>query len=104
MTYRKYSNFDKKKFIEEISFNLQKRSLQELTVEVFISMIKTAGSKRRSQIPSVRYQVSAFRCQVPVSKCQGFFLFVLFCFFLSGFSFTNIHESQDCREKERAFL
>ena len=25
-------------------------------------------------------------------------------FFLSGFSFTNIHESQDCRERGRAFL
>ena len=25
-------------------------------------------------------------------------------FFLSGFSFTNIHESQDCRGKRRAFL
>ena len=25
-------------------------------------------------------------------------------FFLSGFSFTNIHESQDCRGKGRAFL
>ena len=25
-------------------------------------------------------------------------------FFLSGFSFTNIHESQDCRGRGRAFL
>ena len=25
-------------------------------------------------------------------------------FFLPGFSFTNIHELQDCREKGRAFL
>ena len=92
MTYRKYSNFDKKKFIEEIYFNLQMHSLQELTVEVFISMIKSAGSKRRSQIPSVRYQVSAFRCQVPVSKCQVFLFFFCFVFFFLGFlsrTFTN---------------
>ena len=27
-----------------------------------------------------------------------------FFFFLSGFSFTNIHESQDCRGRGRAFL
>ena len=27
----------------------------------------------------------------------------LFCFFLCGFSFTNIHESQDCRGRGRAF-
>ena len=25
-------------------------------------------------------------------------------FFISGFSFTNIHESQDCRGRGRAFL
>ena len=29
---------------------------------------------------------------------------IMFLFFLSGFSFTNIHESQDCRGKGRAFL
>ena len=27
-----------------------------------------------------------------------------FFFFLSGFSFMNIHESQDCRGRGRAFL
>ena len=31
-------------------------------------------------------------------------LFVFFVFFLSGFSFANINESQDCRRKGRAFL
>ena len=37
---------------------------------------------------------------------QCLFLFCLFvCFyFLSGFFFTNIHESQDCRERGRAIL
>ena len=29
---------------------------------------------------------------------------IMFLFFLSGFSFTNIHESRDCRGKGRAFL
>ena len=29
---------------------------------------------------------------------------IMFLFFLSGFSFTNIHELQDCRGKGRAFL
>ena len=28
----------------------------------------------------------------------------VFFFFLSGFSFTNIHESQDCRGRGSAFL
>ena len=32
--------------------------------------------------------------------CQANFV----VFFLSGFSFTNIHESQDCRGRGRAFL
>ena len=30
--------------------------------------------------------------------------FLFFFFFLSGFSFTTIHESQDCRERGRVFL
>ena len=30
-------------------------------------------------------------------------LFFVFVFSLSGFSFTNIHESQDCRGRRRAF-
>ena len=33
--------------------------------------------------------------RIPVLSCN--------LFFLSGFSFTNIHESQDCRGRERAF-
>ena len=31
-THRKYTNFDKDKFIDEISFNLPKHNLQELTL------------------------------------------------------------------------
>ena len=31
-------------------------------------------------------------------------IFFFFSFFLSGFCFTTIHESQDCRGKGRAFL
>ena len=30
VTYRKYTNFDKDKFIDEISFNLPKHNLQEI--------------------------------------------------------------------------
>ena len=30
--------------------------------------------------------------------------FIFDFFFLSGFSFTNIHESQDCKGRGRAFL
>ena len=38
VTYRKYTNFDKAKFIDEISFNLPKHNLQELNLEAFITM------------------------------------------------------------------
>ena len=38
--YTKYTNFDKDKFIDEISFNLQNHNLQELTLEDFINMFK----------------------------------------------------------------
>ena len=43
--YRKYTNFDMDKFIEEISFNLAKHNLQELTREAFISMFNTVFEK-----------------------------------------------------------
>ena len=45
-TNRKYSNFDKDKFINEISFNLPKQSLQELTLEAFLSMFETVCEKQ----------------------------------------------------------
>ena len=45
VTYRKYTNFNKGKFIDEISFNLTKHNLQELTLEAFISMFKTVFEK-----------------------------------------------------------
>ena len=45
VTYRKHANFDKNKFIDEISFNLTKHNLEELTVEAFISMFKTVFEK-----------------------------------------------------------
>ena len=45
ITYRKYTNFDKDKFIDEISFNLPKHNLQELTLEAFISMFKIVFEK-----------------------------------------------------------
>ena len=42
-----------------------------------------------------------------LSQCchayQQLIFFYLVFFFLSGLSFTNIHESQDCRERGRAF-
>ena len=40
LTYRKYTNFDKEKFIDGISFDLPKHNLQELTLEAFINMFK----------------------------------------------------------------
>ena len=43
--YRKDTKFDKYKFIDEISFNLPKHKLQELALEAFISMFKTAFEK-----------------------------------------------------------
>ena len=45
VTYRKYTNFDKEKFIDEIYFNLPKHILQELTLETFINMFKTVFEK-----------------------------------------------------------
>ena len=45
VAYRKYTNFDKDKFIEEISFNLQKHNFQELSLEAFISMFKIISEK-----------------------------------------------------------
>ena len=45
MIYRKYTNFDKDKFIDEISFNLPKHNLQELSLEAFISMFKIVFEK-----------------------------------------------------------
>ena len=45
VTYRKHTNFDKDKFIDEISFNLTKHNLQQLTLEAFISMFKTVFEK-----------------------------------------------------------
>ena len=46
VTYRKYTNFEKGKFIAEISFNLPKHKLQELTLEVFIRMFRIVFEKR----------------------------------------------------------
>ena len=45
VTYRKYPNFDKDKFIDEISFNLPKYKLQGLTLEAFIIMLKIVFEK-----------------------------------------------------------
>ena len=48
VNYREYTHFDKDKFIDEISFNLAKHNLQELTFEAFISMFKAAFEKHAS--------------------------------------------------------
>ena len=45
VTYRKYTNFDKGKFIDEISFNLRKQNLQKLALEAFISIFNTVFKK-----------------------------------------------------------
>ena len=45
VTYKECTNFDKDKFIDEISFNLTKHNLEELTFEAFISMFKTVFEK-----------------------------------------------------------
>ena len=37
-------------------------------------------------------------------KVKKHWVFVSYFFFLSGFSFTNIQESQDCRGRGRALL
>ena len=39
-TYRKYTNFDKDKFLDEMSFNLPKHNLQDLALKAFIRMFK----------------------------------------------------------------
>ena len=44
-TYRKYTNFDKDKFIDEISFNIPKHNLQELTPNPFIRLFKIVFEK-----------------------------------------------------------
>ena len=44
-TYGKYTNFDKDKFIDEISFNLPKHNLRELTAEAFIGMFRIVFEK-----------------------------------------------------------
>ena len=49
ITHRKYTNFDKEKFIDEISFNLPKHNLQELTLEAFISMFKSFSKTRSAK-------------------------------------------------------
>ena len=45
VTYKECTNFGKDKFIDEISFNLTKQNLQELTLEAFISMFKSVFEK-----------------------------------------------------------
>ena len=47
VTYRKYTNFDKDKFIDEISIDLARHNLQELTLEARISMFEIVFEKRR---------------------------------------------------------
>ena len=39
-TYRKYTNFDKDKFLDEMSFSLPKHNLQDLALKAFIRMFK----------------------------------------------------------------
>ena len=39
-TYRKYTNFDKDKFLDEMSFNLQKHNLLDIALKAFIRMFK----------------------------------------------------------------
>ena len=47
VTCRKYTNFDKDKFIDEISVDLARHNLQELTLEARISMFEIVFEKRR---------------------------------------------------------
>ena len=53
VTYLKYTNIDKDKLIDKISFNLPKHNLQELTLEVFISIFKIIFEKQTS--PKEKY-------------------------------------------------
>ena len=53
-------------------------------------------------LPHLISTPSYLRCSLDYpSYATHFFLLV---FFLSGFYFTNIHESQDCRGRGRTFL
>ena len=45
VTYRKYINFEKGKFIDEISLNSRRYNLQDLTFEAFISKFKSVFEK-----------------------------------------------------------
>ena len=67
--------------------------------------------KLKTEYYSVLFPVtiSSLLQLVCTKAMQGFFFlliyyFFFYFFFLSGFSFTNIHESQDCRGRGRAFL
>ena len=57
----------------------------------------------RKPTHSDQYLYCSFHHQ---TGCKGSFVssFFFLFFFLSGFSFTNIHGSQDCRGRGRAFL
>ena len=48
--------------------------------------------------------LSSLGIKTPLSKITLIGPLLCFCFFLSGFSFTTVHESQDCRGRGRAFL
>ena len=48
---------------------------------------------------SYHLKAAKYFCKTLYLKCL-----TLFWLFLSGFSFTNIHESQDCRGRGRAFF
>ena len=49
-------------------------------------------------------QLKRTKTNIPVWKRKSFHNFFIFFYFLCGFSFTSIHESQDRRGRSRVFL
>ena len=50
------------------------------------------------------FEEKYFSCYILLTDQISLSGFLFFFFFLSGFSITTIHESQDCRGRGRAFL
>ena len=75
--------------------------LEDLTVfqdsNLRLPKIKPFATVFLSKFSSFRSDASSFLCY-QVRKLRNSF------FFLCGFSFMNIHKSQDCRERGKAFL
>ena len=61
------------------------------------------SQKKQTEKEHLRLVISSIRVGM-VAKTDKEVYILFFFFFLCGFFFTNIHESQDCRRRGRAFL